>query len=284
MNEKIRGILREYGIITISVVVMSIGTYFFKFPNHFAFGGVSGLAPVINGMTGVSATLFTNIANFVLLVVGFVFLGKSVGMHTVYATFVMTVTLELLDSFVPMSEPLTDEPLLELLFAVLLPAIGSAVLFNMAASSGGTDIIAMILRKYTDIHIGTALLIVDAASVILAFFVFGASVGLFSLLGLLGKSFGIDGLIENMNRCKCFTVICDDPEPICEYITKTIHRGATVYHAEGAFTHHQKTVIMSTVRPHEAVHLRNYIKQHESTAFIQITNSSEIIGKGFMAS
>ena len=121
MNEKIRGILREYGIITISVVVMSIGTYFFKFPNHFAFGGVSGLAPVINGMTGVSATLFTNIANFVLLVVGFVFLGKSVGMHTVYATFVMTVTLELLDSFVPMSEPLTDEPLLELLFAVLLP-------------------------------------------------------------------------------------------------------------------------------------------------------------------
>ena len=284
MNEKMKGILREYGIITIAVVVISLGTYFFKFPNHFAFGGVSGLAPVINGLTGISATLFTNVANLVLLVIGFIFLGKAVGVHTVYATLVMAVTLELLESFVPMSQPLTDEPLLELIFAVLLPAIGSAVLFNMAASSGGTDIIAMILRKYTDIHIGTALLIVDAASVILAFFVFGPSVGLYSLLGLLGKSFGIDGLIENMNRCKCFTVICDDPDPICEYITKTIHRGATVYHAEGAFTHHQKTVIMSTVRPNEAVHLRNYIKQHESTAFIQITNSSEIIGKGFMAS
>ncbi|MBP5291269.1 MAG: YitT family protein, partial [Lachnospiraceae bacterium] len=185
MNEKMKGILREYGIITIAVVVMSLGTYFFKFPNHFAFGGVSGLAPVINGMTGISATLFTNVANLVLLVIGFIFLGKAVGVHTVYATLVMAVTLELLESFVPIGQPLTDEPLLELIFAVLLPAIGSAVLFNMAASSGGTDIIAMILRKYTDIHIGTALLIVDAASVILAFFVFGASVGLYSLLGLL---------------------------------------------------------------------------------------------------
>jgi uncharacterized membrane-anchored protein YitT (DUF2179 family) len=283
MNDRIKGLLREYGMITAAIVVMSLGTYFFKFPNHFAFGGVSGLAAVINGMTGISATLFTNIANFVLLIVGFMFLGRSVGVHTVFATLVMTVTLELLEALVPMNGPLTDEPLLELLFAVLLPAIGSAVLFNMAASSGGTDIIAMILRKYTDIHIGTALLIVDAASVFLAFFVFGAKVGLYSLLGLIGKSLGIDSLIENMNRCKCFTVICDDPVPICEYITNTLHRGATVYHAEGAFTHHRKTVIMSTVRPHEAVYLRNYIKKHENTAFIQITNSSEIIGKGFMA-
>ena len=96
-------------------LVMVVGIYFFKFPNHFAFGGVSGLSTVISQMTGLSASAFTNIANYALLVVGFVFLGKSVGVRTVYATVVMSVGLELLEKLVPLSAPLTSEPLLELI-------------------------------------------------------------------------------------------------------------------------------------------------------------------------
>lgn len=275
--------LREYALITGAVLVMVIGIYFFKFPNHFAFGGVSGLSTVISQMTGMTASTFTNIANYALLVVGFAFLGKSVGVRTVYATIVMSIGLELLEKLVPLSAPLTSEPLLELIFAIACPAIGSAILFNISASSGGTDIIAMILQKYTSIHIGTALLLVDLASVILSFFVFGPATGLYSLLGLIGKSLGIDGVIESMNRSKCFTIVCDHPDPICDYIINTLHRSATVYEAKGAFTHQPKTVIMSTMKPHQAIHLRNFIRQTEKGAFIQITNSSEIIGKGFLA-
>ncbi len=277
-------VIRDYALITAAVEIMVIGIYFFKFPNHFAFGGVSGFSSVISRMTGITAAAFTNIANYALLVIGFIFLGRSVGIRTVYATILMSASLYFLELYVPMPVPLTDEPLLELLFAIACPAIGSAILFNISASSGGTDVIAMILRKYTSIHIGTALLIVDLASVILAFFVFDPSTGLYSLLGLIGKSIGIDSLIESMNRSKCFTIICDDPERICSYIINDLKRSATVYHAQGAFTHQPKTVIISAMKPHQAIHLRNYIRQNEKGAFIQITNSSEIIGKGFMDS
>lgn len=273
---------KEYGVITGSILVMVVGIYFFKFPNNFSFGGISGFASVVSGVTNWSATEFTNIVNMLLLLLGFFFLGKDFGFKTVYATLVMTVALELMESFCPMEHPLTNDPLLELVFAIFLPAVGSAVLFNIGASSGGTDIIAMILKKYTSFHIGTMLLFVDMAAVILAFFVFGPETGLFSSLGLLAKSLMIDQVIENMNRCKCFTIICDNSDPICEFIIRELHRSATVYEAKGAFSHHQKQVILTTMKSAQAVKLRNYIKKTEPGAFIQITNSSEIIGKGFL--
>ncbi len=275
--------LREYALLTAAVEIIVVGIYFFKFPNNFAFGGVSGLSTVVSRLTGISASMFTNIANYALLAVGLVFLGRSVGVRTIYATVVMSVNLALLERFLPLSAPLTQEPLLELFFAVACPAVGSAILFNISASSGGTDIIALILKKYTSIHIGTALLFVDLASVVLAFFVFGPATGLYSLLGLLGKSMGIDGVIESLNRRKCFTIVCDDPDGICGFIIGTLHRSATVFKAQGAFSHQPKTVVMTAMTPHQAILLRNFIRQHERGAFIQITNSSEIIGKGFLA-
>ena len=156
--------------------------------------------------------------------------------------------------------------MLELIFAIFLPAVGSAVLFNIGASSGGTDIIAMILKAHSSMNIGTALLVVDITSVVMSFFVFGPTTGLYSSLGLMAKSLVIDGVIENINLCKCFHIICDDPDPICDFIIRELNRSVTVYKAQGAFS-----------RSH-AVHLRNYIKKLDPTAFILLSNSSEIIG------
>lgn len=272
----------EYGMITISIWIMVVGIYFFKFPNNFAFGGVTGFSTVFARMTGWSAGDFTFFVNTGLLIVGFMFLGTDVGVKTVYASMLMSFSLSALERFCPLSGPLTKEPLLELIFAIFCPGFGSAVLFNIGASSGGTDIIAMILKKHTSMNIGSALLLVDLTSVVMAFFVFGPTTGLFSILGLMAKSLVIDDVIENMNLCKCFNIICDNPEPICNYIIHELHRSATTYTAEGAFTHHNKTVIMTTMKRVQAVKLRNYIRKVEPTAFILISNSSEIIGKGFL--
>lgn len=261
---------------------MVVGIYFFKFPNNFAFGGVTGFSTVFARMTGWSAGDFTFFVNTGLLIVGFMFLGTDVGVKTVYASMLMSFSLSALERFCPLSGPLTKEPLLELIFAIFCPGFGSAVLFNIGASSGGTDIIAMILKKHTSMNIGSALLLVDLTSVVMAFFVFGPTTGLFSILGLMAKSLVIDDVIENMNLCKCFNIICDNPEPICNYIIHELHRSATTYTAEGAFTHHNKTVIMTTMKRVQAVKLRNYIRKVEPTAFILISNSSEIIGKGFL--
>ena len=273
----------DYTLITISILIMVVGVYFFKFPNHFSFGGVTGFSPVVSALTGWSATQFTFVANMVLLVIGFLCVGKDFGVKTVDASVLMSVALSLLEKWVPMSQPLTTEPLLELVFAIFCPAVGSAILFNIGASSGGTDIIAMVLRKYTSVNIGTALFIVDLLAVVMAFFIFGPATGLFSSLGLMAKSLMIDNVIENINLCKCFNIVCDNPDPICEYIIQELNRSATVYEAQGAFSHHKKTVIMTTMKRSQAMKLRNYIRQVEPTAFMLISNSSEIIGKGFLS-
>lgn len=271
----------EYGTITISIWIMVIGIYFFKFPNHFAFGGITGFSTVISEMTQWSASDFTFITNMSLLVLGFIFLGRSFGLKTVYATVVMSVSLSLLERICPLTKPLTSEPLLELMFAIFLPAIGTAILFNIGASSGGTDIIAMILKKYSSVDIGHALLITDVLITVAGCFMFDIATGLYSFLGLAIRSFMIDTFIESFNLSKYFNVVCDNPKPICDFIVQELNRSATVCHAQGAFSGKDKYVIFTALNRPQAVRLRNFIKDEEPSAFILISNTSEIIGKGF---
>lgn len=276
--------LRHFFLLTFSTLVMAAGTYFFKFPNHFTFGGITGLA-VLVAKTGVmSAGDFNFITNMILLIIGFFILGKKFAAKTAYCSILLSVALSALERIYPMSAPLTNQPMLELCFAIALPSLGSAILFNIGSSSGGTDIIAMIMKKHTSMNIGTVLMLVDVASVLASFFIFDAETGLFSTIGLTAKSLVIDDVIENINLCKCFNIICDNPDPICDYIIHTLNRSATVYHAEGAFSHNDKTVIMTTMKRSQALKLRNYIRKIEPTAFMLISNSSEIVGKGFLAS
>ena len=180
-----------------------------------------------------------------------------------------------------MDAPLTDQPMMELLFAVAVPALASALLFNVGATSGGTDIVAMILKKYTSVDIGQALMISDVVVTLAAFFVFDVKTGLYSLLGLSIRSFMVDSFIESLNLHKYFTVVCDDPQPICDYITHELNRSATVCEAKGAFSGSNKYIIFTVMNRMEAVKLRNYIKIQEPHAFILISNTSQIIGKGF---
>lgn len=278
---KALGILRDYVILTAATWLMVVGIYVFKFPNNFSFGGVSGFSVLLGKITPLTPGTWTMIINMGLLVLGFLLLGRSFGVRTAYVSILMSVSISALEKIAPMDGPLTNQPVLELLFAIGLPAISSAILFNIGASSGGTDILAMILRKFTSIHIGMALLAVDIGIVCAAAFVFDITTALFSLVGLLAKSLMIDGVIENINLCKYFTIVCDHPEPICHFITEKLNRSATTFHATGSYSHRDKVIILTVMRRSQAVQLRAYIRQIEPTAFMMITNSSEIIGKGF---
>lgn len=275
--------LAEYGLITVSIWIMVIGIYFFKFPNHFAFGGITGFSTVVSQLTHWSASDFTSVTNTTLLLFGFLFLGKGFGLKTVYATMVMSVSLSLLERFCPLSAPLTSQPLLELMFAIFLPAVGTAILFNIGASSGGTDIIAMILSKYTSLEIGKALLVSDFCIALFAGGLYGVRTGLYCVLGLLAKAFVVDGVIEGINVRKKVTIVSRQPDKINEFIMGTLHRGATVYTAHGAFSGRDEQVITTVLNRREAVSLRNYIRRTDPGAFITIVNSSETIGKGFRA-
>lgn len=274
-------LLYEYLVLTGATLILVIGIYLFKFPNNFSFGGVTGVAVVLGKLLPVTPGTITFVINMALLVLGFLFLGKSFGVKTVYVSVLMSAGLKVAEIVFPMTEPLTQQPVLELIYAIVLPAFSAAVFFNTGASSGGTDIFAMILKKYTKLNIGTALFLSDLLIVVASCFVFDAQTGLFSLCGLLAKSLVVDNVIESINLCKYFTIICEKPEPICDFITNELKRSATVYRAEGAYQHKEKTIIITILKRGQAVELRNFIKVHEPSAFIAITNSSEIIGKGF---
>lgn len=278
---KIRKNIFDYVMITIASLILIAGVYLFKFPNHFSFGGVTGMAVVLSAVTPLSAGTLNFIINMLLMVLGFIFFGKKFGVKTVYVSILISVGLRVMEDIYPMSAPLTNEPVLELVFAIVLPALSSAILFNIGASGGGTDIVAMILKKYTHINIGTALFLVDLLITVAACFLFDVQTGLCSLCGLMAKSLVIDSAIENINLCKYFTIVCDKPEPICEFIQKELTRSATVFGAEGAYAHQQKYVILTVMKRSQAVQLRNFIRTNQPSAFMMITNSSEIIGKGF---
>lgn len=273
--------MKNFFLMTASTLVMAVGIYFFKFTNNFTFGGITGLAVLVAKSGVISASDFSSLANVLLLLVGWAVLGKKFAANTAYCTLLLSASLSLLERFCPMAQPLTDQPILELVFAIALPSLGSAVLFNIGSSSGGTDVIAMIVRKYTSFNIGNALLFSDVLITFAGCFVFDIETGLYSFVGLVVRSFMIDGFIESLNLSKYFNVICSNPQPICDFIKDHLHRGATIVDAKGAFSGERKYIIFTALNRMEAIKLRNFIKQNSPDAFLLISNTSEIIGKGF---
>lgn len=273
--------LKNFSLLTISTLIMAVGIYFFKFANNFTFGGITGIAVLVAKFLPIFASDFSFVVNILLLIIGWIVLGKSFAEKTAYSTILLSVSLSLLERIYPMSHPLTNEPLLELIFAILLPALGSAILFNIGASSGGTDVIAMILKKYTSVDIGKGLMISDLIFTLAGFLVFNVKTGLYSLFGLIMRSALIDNFIESFNRSKYFHVVTSNATCICDFIQNDLQRGATIVNATGAFTGDDKYIILTVLSPSQAVKLRNFIKEHDPKAFLLVSNTSEIIGKGF---
>ncbi len=274
--------LNEFALINFGLILVAAGIYIFKMPNRFATGGVSGLAIVFNKLFPyISVGLLMLIINIILLVVGLAIAGFNFGAKTIYCSIVLSGMVWLAGKLFPLSKPLTDDTMLELVFAILLPAIGSAIVFNQNASTGGTDIVAKILNVYTHVHIGKTLLMADFVITLMAAVTFGIKIGMYSILGLILKGFLIDLVIEGMNLSKQVVIISSKSKVIENFIIKELNRDATVYKAFGAYTRDEKEVVTTIVSRKQAVKLRMFTKGIDEKAFITISNTSEIIGKGF---
>ncbi len=273
---------KQFGWLNLGTVILAVGVYFFKFPNHFTTGGVSGISILAAHYIPTVTTATLNlILNIVLLIIGAAFLGRGFGAKTAYSALVSSGLTLLLEKLAPLSAPMTSQPVLELMFAVGLPAIGSAILFNVDACSGGTDIIAMLVKKYSHMNIGLALALADLTVAIGACFAFGMETGLFSLFGLFLKSFMVDAVMDNLRTYKVFQIITDNPDPICKFIMENLHHSATVMDGRGSFTHEERKVIMTVINRSQAIRLQLFVRATDPHSFIAITSSSEIVGKGF---
>ena len=276
---------KEFIMMTLGTALVSIGVYFFKFPNNFSMGGVSGLAVLLGELVhvpGLTPSVFNSIINILFLILGFIFLNRSFGFKTVYCSLLYAGLTQLFEILVPLSGPLTSNKMLEAFFAIILPALGSGILFNLNASTGGTDIAAMILKKFSGLDVGRALLISDIVIAAAALFIFDIETGLFSLLGLVLKSVLVDSVIESLNRRKSMTIITSKPDVAVAFITETLHRGATVWEGQGAYTQEKHWIVLTVLSRGQAVVLRRHLKEKDPGAFLLVANSSEIFGKGFL--
>ena len=279
--------VRDFLLINLGLLMMAVGIYFFKAPNGFATGGVSGVGIILahlpfSASLNITQSVYVMVINVILLILGVIFLGKRCGFLTIYCSLTFSLENFLFETFFPLNAPLTDSPFLELVYAILLTGIGSAILFRNNASSGGTDIVALILKKYTRLNVSTALLITDFIIAASTFLVYGdIKVGLYSMLGLFAKIFVMDDILDSMNMCKAFTIVTTKAKEIDDYIVNELKHGATMYTAKGVYTGESKEVIITVCKRSESLRFRVKIKQIDPDSFIIITKTSEIMGKGF---
>ena len=271
-----------YFYMTLGVLLLTVGVYFFKIPYGFVTGGVSGIGTVLGSLPlHLTAAQWIAIINTLLLILGFIVIGKGTGVRTAYCSIVFSLMTIVFEKIIPLDAPMTDEPLLELIYAILLTSIGSAIIFSQSASSGGTDIVALILKKYTNLNVGKALLCTDFIVAASSFITFGVKIGLLSMLGLFAKAFLVDTIIESFSNYKYFIVITDKPDEIKQFILVTLHHGVTTNDAVGAYSGSSKTMIHTVCHRIDAIKLKKKCAEIDPHAFIVVTTTSDIIGRGF---
>lgn len=275
--------LKSYLLITLGTLLMAVGVYFFEFTNNFSTGGTAGLAMVISSMTGfLSPAQLSSVFNVFLLIVGLIVLGKAFTMRTIYCTLLFSLLLNVFEQLLPMASPFTSQKTIELLIDMLLVSLGAALIFNEDGSSGGTDVVAMIMKKYTRINVGKALLIVDSIVILLCFSAYGTEIGILSLFAIAIRALVVDGAIDNFNSSKFLMIITDKEPQILDFIMHDLKRGASVVNnCVGAYTKSEKKIIISVVDKREAVKLKKIIKEVDPTAFVIVGTTNDIQGDGF---
>ncbi len=280
-------------VLNFGILLIAVGIHFFKAPNNFATGGVSGISIILTKYVTKSVPFITQpvinlIINAILIIIGFIFLGKGCTFKTAYCSIMYTVEmyamqwiLQALGIELNAQNTLTSHKFLEFVYAMLLTGIGSAILFNCNASSGGTDIIALIIKKYARINIGKALFVTDLLIASSTFIIFDTATGLFSVLGLFFKAFLVDSVIESIGKSKLVTIITANEELIAPFIIEGMHRSFTSYKAKGGYSGEEKTIMITVCNRKEAYRLKAKIRQTDPAAFVILTDTNEILGKGF---
>lgn len=275
----------SYMKIILGSVAVAIGIYYFWAPAQFAAGGISGLAIVIQSLipkVPISFIVFG--LDILMFLIGFIVLGASFGVKSITSSISIALTMRLFEMITPQVSMLSGDRLVILIFGSLFISFGQAIIFNQEASSGGTDIIAKIISKYTHISIATSLLIADMVVVLLAVSTFGIEKGLYAALGVLITTTLIDYFISGFSIAKYVVIIPTDTkmvELISQYILDVLERGATKYQAEGAYSRAEKRLITTVVDRRQFVLLKQYVSQVDPAAFVTVQNLHEVMGEGF---
>ncbi|MDX1357273.1 MAG: YitT family protein [Clostridia bacterium] len=282
--------LGRYFLIAAGAGIMAAGINIFLYPYKIAVGGISGLATVISYMIngflplGVLIILF----NLPLFITGLVKLGWKFMFRTLYATIIMSVIIDLTAPFMRdlgefFFKGHETDLILFALFGGLLVGAGMGLIFRMGATTGGTDLMAELVRRSgLNVSMGTAVMMFDAMIVILAGLYFQSLLlALYAIIAVIVSSKTVDSILEGFNFSKGIFIISSEPEKISKRILEELGRGLTGFKGTGKYTGDRKEILFCVARAKYINDIKLIVKEADPTAFVVVTNVHEVLGEGF---
>lgn len=269
--------MKNYILLVGGCFCMAVALNCFLIPNQIASGGISGIANILYHVTGIPVWIGFLSVNIPVFLVATWILGKKNSVTSFIGLLLISLFLYLTRGI----QPLTDELLLATLYGGLLVGVGLGLVFRAKTSTGGTDLIAQIVHKYTGLSLGICLLLIDGLVILTAAILFGAEVGLMALLSLYVTSKTIDLLQEGFSFEKIAFIISDKADELRTGIFEKLNRGVTQLYGQGGFTGQERPILMCVVEQKEVTALKEMIKDIDGNAFVIIGNAQEVVGRGF---
>ena len=258
--------------------MVAIAVYFFLTPTNMTIGGATGIAIVLSYLLNLPMSYVLFATNIILFALGFLFIGNKFGIKTVLTSLGISFIIFILEKVIPLDGPIVDDMLLQMIIAVIVSAVGMAIILNQYASIGGTDILSKIINKFTGLDLGKGVLLCDLVITLFVGIVFGLEIGLYSLLGIIMNGLIIDFTIDGLNTSKNIIINTEDPELVKNYIVKDLNHSANLYKAVGAYTGEERTVIMTVCSRRDYLLLKRFIQKNAPNSFLVVMNASEVYG------
>ena len=272
-------LIKEYSIVTLGTLIVATGVFFFMLPSNVVAGSLTGLVMVLANFIPIKISVLTFILNIGLLIIGFIFVGKEFGGKTVYSSIIMPIFLGIYEFAFPNFKSLTNDVLLDTISYMLIVSVGVAILFNANASSGGLDIVAKIMNKYTHIELGKAMTIAGMVTAFSSILVYDTKILVLSILATYANGIILDNFIDGYNRRKRVCILSSNYEQIQDFITNELKRGVTLYQAIGGYKKEEKTEIVTILTRSEYGALLNYLHSIDKSAFVTVSTVNEVIGE-----
>ncbi len=282
---------KQYALILTGSFILAIGYVFFITPYQIIPGGVFGIGIVVNYLTkdlisfapgGFPIGLFGLLMNIPLTIIGIKVLGAKFGLKTIVGFILSSLFIDLITWVWGYSPLVEDDALLSSIFGGVLIGFGVGLIFKSRATSGGSDIIAMILSKYSSLTPGTLLIYVDSVIVLLGLVVFKDwAIPLYSLITIFVTGKIADLVLEGISYNKTVFIISEKHSQIKDKLLFGINRGGTYIQARGMYSNQEKNMIFTNVNRRELVALQEFIKEIDHDAFVTVLDAKDIIGDGF---
>lgn len=272
----VKSIIKELFILTFAIIIIGAAVFFFLMPSHAAVSSISGLAIVLNNFMPFTVAQITMVLNVILLIIGFFTCGTEFGYKTVYTSILLPVVIGLFEKLMPDYTSLTGDAALDVVCYIFLVSIGSAILFNRNASSGGLDIVGKILNKYFRIDIGKAMSIAGLCIALSSALAYDSKTVILSILGTYLNGMVLDHFIFDQKLKRRVCIVSPHEAQIRDFILNELHSGASVYKVTGAYRMEEHDEIITIVDKGEFQKLMAYIDKVDPKAFVTVYKVSDM--------